>query len=217
MKSIYRTFAAAATLACLTSISTVASAEIINFDDLTNGPAFFSSAYHGLTFGDTGSNPPVTGGGNWFWSDKAPPTALKSPFTSVSTEAVLDANGQPIKNFSVEKDSEKISATSPFRFGGAWFSGLDDNITVKFDYYLANVLIGSSAALNLGLVGASDSTPYKFLASGFSGQMDAFSVHGLQGYFAMDDLAINVPEPTSYALVLAALGAMTMVKRRKNA
>ncbi len=213
MKSIYRKFAAAAALACLTS---VASAEIVNFDDLINGPKFFTSAYHGLTFGDTGSNPPVTGGGNWFWSDKAPPSIFKSPFTSVSTEATFLANGQPS---TVEKESQKISAASPFVFGGAWFTGLDDNISVTFCLYLGGIQVGagSTALLNLGGIGfGQDSTPYQFLASGYNGQIDAFTVHGLQGYFAMDDLAINVPEPGSYALVLAALSAMAFVKRRKN-
>ena len=33
-------------------------------------------------------------------------------------------------------------------------------------------------------------SPYQFLSSGYSGVIDSFTVQSLQGYFAMDDLAI---------------------------
>ncbi len=216
MKSLFRKLAATFALVCLGSAASTASADVLNFDDLVGGPQFFTSPYQGYTFGDTGSNPPVTGGGNWFWSDKAPPSTYLSPFTSVSTEATYLANGSPS---TIEKESQKISSLTPFVLNGAWFTGLDDNISVTFCLYLGGIQVGagSTAVLNLGLIpGLNDSTPYQFLASGYSGLIDAFTVHGLQGYFAMDGVAINIPEPAGYALVLIALGGLGLSKRRKN-
>ena len=218
MKSIYPKLATAVALACLSGLATTASAEILNFDDLTGGPQFFTSPYHGLTFTDAGSNPPS---GSWFWSDVPPPTVFKSPNTSVSTEADLDANGNPT---GLDTQSQRITSATPFHFKGAWFTSLDtgfntdpnaigyDPVEVTFFLYLANVQvgIGATALLNLGVA----NSPYQFLASGYNGNIDAFTVHGLQGYFAMDDVLI--PEPASYALVLAALSGLALSKRRSK-
>lgn len=218
MKSIYRKIAGAAALACLSGLVTTASAEILNFDDLTNGPHFFTAPYHGLTFTDTGSNPPS---GSWFWSDVPPPTVFKSARTSVSTEADLDANGNPTGFYT---QSQRISAASPFRFNGAWFTSLDtgfntdpnavgfDPVTVTYLLFLNNIQvgIGATALLNLGVANSA----YQFLASGYSGVIDSFTVQSLQGYFAMDD--VSIPEPASYALVLAALSGLALSKRRSK-
>ena len=81
---------------------------------------------------------------------------------------------------------------------------------MTFFLYLANVLVASSATLNLGVA----DSPYQFLASGYGGFIDAFTVQGLQGYFAMDD--VSIPEPASYALVLAALSGLALSKRRSK-
>lgn len=218
MKSIYRKLAAGVALACLSSLATTASAEILNFDDLIGGPQFFTSPYHGLTFTDAGSNPPS---GSWFWSDVPPPTVFQSPNTSVSTEADLDVNGNPT---GLDTQSQAITSATPFHFKGAWFTSLDtgfntdpnaanfDPVTVTFCLFLNNVQvgIGATAVLNLGVA----DSPYQFLASGYNGNIDAFTVHGLQGYFAMDDVLI--PEPASYALVLAALSGLALSKRRSK-
>lgn len=220
MKSIYPKLATAVAVACLSGLATTASAEILNFDDLTGGPQFFASPYHGLTFTDAGSNPPS---GSWFWSDVQPPTVFKSPSTSVSTEADLDVNGNPT---GLDTQSQLISSATPFILNSAWFTSLDtgfntdpnaigyDPVEVTFLLYLANVLVATSATLNLGVA----DSPYQFLASGYGGFIDAFTVQGLQGYFAMDDVSINavIPEPASYALVLAALSGLALSKRRSK-
>ena len=81
---------------------------------------------------------------------------------------------------------------------------------VEFLLYMNNIQVGTSSTANLGL---SDS-PYQFLSSGYSGLIDSFTVNGLQGYFAMDD--VTIPEPASYALVLAALSGLALSKRRSK-
>ena len=216
MKSIYQKVASVVALACLSGIASTASAEVLNFDDLTNGPHFFAAPYHGLTFTDAGSNPPS---GSWFWSDQPPPSVYRSPNTSVSTEADLDARGNPT---GLTTQSQRISSASPFRFNGAWFTSLDTGfntdpnavgyqpVNVTFLLYLANVLVASSATLNLGVA----NSPYQFLTSGYGGMIDSLTVNGLQGYFAMDD--VSIPEPASYALVMAALSGLALSKRRSK-
>ena len=216
MKNIIRKLAAASALACLGSLCATASAEVLNFDDLTGGPQFFTAPYHGLTFTDAGSNPP---GGSWFWSDFQPPTVFKSPFTSVSTEAELDAQGNPTGAIT---QSQRVTSATPFRLHGAWFTSLDtgfntnplspgyDPVEVEFFLFVGNVQVGTSSQLSLGVANSA----YQFLSSGYGGLIDSFTVNGLQGYFAMDDLAI--PEPASYALVLAALSGLALSKRRSK-
>lgn len=226
MKSIYKKTAAVAVVACLSSLATPASAEVLNFDDLTNGPNFFTSPYHGLTFTSTPTYPPS---GSWFWSDLQPPTVYRSPFTSVSTECdpTLDINGQVVRRpdgsvvcTGLDTESQRITSATPFTFLGAWFTSLEYDsrdprnaarpVMVEFLLYMNNIQVGTSSTANLGL---SDS-PYQFLSSGYSGNIDAFTVRGLQGYFAMDD--VTIPEPASYALVLAALSGLALSKRRSK-
>ena len=218
MKSIYSKLTATVAVACLSGLTTTASAEILNFDDLTGGPKFFTSPYHGLTFTDAGSNPPS---GSWFWSDVPPPAVFKSARTSVSTEADLDVNGNPT---GIDTQSQRITSATPFEFKGAWFTSLDTGfntnplaanfqpVIVTFCLFLNNIQVGIGATglLNLGVA----NSPYQFLASGYLGPIDSFTVHGLQGYYAMDD--VTIPEPASYALVLAALIGLALSKRRSK-
>ena len=218
MNSIYPKLAATVALACLSGLATTASAEILNFDDRPTGTHFFTSPYHGLTFTNTPTRPPH---GSWFSSDLQPPTVYRSPNFSVSTEADLDARGNPT---GLDTQSQLITSASPFRFNGAWFTSLDTGfntnpnvlpfqpVIVTFCLYLGGVQVGIGATglLNLGVA----NSPYQFLSSGYSGPIDAFTVHGLQGYFAMDD--VSIPEPASYALVIAALSGLALSKRRSK-
>ena len=218
MKNIYQKVAGVVALVCLSGLASTASAEILNFDDRPTGSHFFTSPYHGLTFTNTPTRPPH---GSWFSSDLQPPTVYRSPNFSVSTEADLDVNGNPT---GVYTQSQAISSASPFRLIGAWFTSIDtgfntdpnavpyEPVIVTFCLFLNNIQvgIGATALLNLGVA----NSPYQFLSSGYSGVIDSFTVHSLQGYFAMDDLAI--PEPASYALVLAALSGLALSKRRSK-
>ena len=143
----------------------------------------------------------------------------KDPFTSVSTEAELNAQGQPTGAIT---QSQRVTSATPFRLSGAWFTSLDTGfntnplspgyapVEVEFFLFVGNVQVGTSSQLSLGVANSA----YQFLSSGYGGLIDSFTVKGLQGYFAMDDLAI--PEPASYALVLAALSGLALSKRRSK-
>lgn len=73
------------------------------------------------------------------------------------------------------------------------------------------------------LADAQGADPYllTFLSSGYSGLVDKMVVSGVQGYYAMDDFTFHtdsgaVPEPTSVALTLLALGGLARASRRKG-
>ena len=210
MKSIYQKVAGVVALVCLSGLASTASAEILNFDDRPTGSHFFTSPYHGLTFSNTLTSPPY---GSWFSSDARPPTVYRSPNFSVGTEA--DPTGQ-------DTESQLISSATPFILNGAWFTSLDtgfntdpnavpfEPVIVAFCLYFTGGGGACTGSLNLGVA----NSPYQFLASGYGGLIDAFTVYGLQGYFAMDD--VTIPEPASYALVLAALSGLALSKRRSK-
>lgn len=95
------------------------------------------------------------------------------------------------------------------------FSG-DSGVT--FELYLAGNLVHTSATLP-----DSSGTFYAptLLASGYTGQVDTVRVRAVQGYYSMDDFAYHaaavVPEPESYALLMAGLGFLAFAaKRRKS-
>lgn len=112
-------------------------------------------------------------------------------------------------------NNNTISSATPFIFDSAMFSG-DSGVT--FELYLAGNLVHTSASLP-----DSSGTFYAptLLASGYTGQIDTVKVRAVQGYYSMDDFAYHaaagVPEPESYALLLAGLGFLVLVaKRRKS-
>ena len=199
-----------------------ATATVLDFDTLTRpgDPAavrdFFQAPYGGANFGVIPtSNPAYKLGGSWFWSRDI--SALSnSPSTSASTEYPVDANGVPIVG-SPTQQSEKVRFTGGnVNFIGAWFKGLDV-IDVRFHLFLNDIDIWQSAfaTLNDGTAGGAA----VFLASGYAGPVDAVTVEGYQGYFAMDDFtfnAVSVPEPGSIGLALLALGGLLATARRRG-
>lgn len=205
MKFAIRTLAATAALACFVP---AASAEVLNFDDLT-GTVGFTTPYHGFTF--TYNQGPRTAPcdyclGSWYWSDdNIDKDYYKTPSTSLSTD-FQDDTFTPVYG-----DSQAILAAAPVIFDGAWFTALDDAIDITFKLYRSGALVGTST---MQLDYADPST---YLASGYTGLVDKIVVEGYQGYFAMDDFTFQaVPEPSTYALILAALGGMGLVARRRK-
>lgn len=191
------------TVALALTAPAYASAAVLTFDDLT-GSSYFSGEYRGFSFGVS----PTTGnGGSWYWSDRAGPageTLYTSPSTSVSTEVAFDAQGNPIYG-----DSLAVSSTNSFVFEGASFIALAD-IMVRYKLYSGGQLVFESDYFDLAYNAAS------YLATGFGGAIDAFTVEGYQGYFAMDDLVYNsVPEPLTISLFLLA-GAAGCIARRSR-
>jgi hypothetical protein len=98
-------------------------------------------------------------------------------------------------------------------FQGAWFSGLG-GASITFDLFYQGVQVGTSATLDPGATPA-------FLASGYAGLVDRVLVSSAgPGSYTMDDfgfsVAAPVPEPETYALMLAGLGVLGAVACRRK-
>lgn len=210
MKLMAQKWIAAGVLAC---VGSMASAATLTFDDLS-GTAFFTSVnpYNGFEFGcsagcDTGS---------WFYSDdNSVKDWFKSTPTSVSTQFGLDAQGIPIFGESLPI----TSVSGPVTFAGAFFTSgsgtrgneaIDPPIDINFELYYLGLHVATSATLTLYF-----DDPATFLPSGYTGHVDDIRVQAYQGFFAMDDFQF-VPEPGTYALVLAAMAGMLATKRRRS-
>lgn len=96
-------------------------------------------------------------------------------------------------------------------FVGAWFSGYSDS-TVKFNLYSGGLLVATSSPLT------ASSTP-TFLASGYSGSVDAVGVYSTKnGDYVMDDVTYrvrSVPEPASFLMCVVGSAGMWVYARRR--
>ena len=109
-----------------------------------------------------------------------------------------------------------ISSTTLFNFTGAWFVAPNINGGTKASwinisaYDAANQLIGSTGNVAIN-------TTYSWVAANFS-NVSRVSVSRDRGFFAMDDVTVSrageVPEPATPVLLLAALSALVVARRR---
>jgi hypothetical protein len=198
-----RTVAAAAALAMAGSM---ASAATLTFEELAgNVPNLydvvpFSTPYQGLTF--TYVPGPIATPGSWFYGND--PAFASGGVVSASTEAPTGIVTP------VYGDSQPITSTTPFFFGGASVKGFDDNITFQLSYYLGGTLVGQSTSTTLSFQQAS-------IIAAFASPIDTIIVNSAHGYFALDDMEVTpVPEPGTYALMLAGLGVVGFVAARRR-
>ncbi len=198
-----------ATAVLLAVAAPAVSANELTFDDLT-GTEGFTAAYNGFQFTYT-QGPRGAGcncAGSWYWSDVNPSAApyYKSAPTSVSTDYEL------IRGIPFFGESLPITTVSgPVLFDGAWFTGIAE-IQIQFHLYYLGARVGVSDALVL-----QPDQPAVFLASGYSGPVDKITVEGYQGYFAMDNFTYApIPEPANYALLMAGLGGLGVVARKRR-
>ncbi len=169
-----------------------AMATVLNFDDLPDGVV--SANYGGLDWSQGG------------WIAFSTPAA---PYTAKSGE------GRVTNDFLASDAASLIrfgSAGQTARFDGAFFAG-QGGALLSFELLLNGQVVATSATLD------PSATP-TFLASGYAGLVDAVRIKSQNhGEFVMDDFTFTqaVPEPQSYALLLAGLMVVARVARRKNA
>lgn len=186
--------AAAVALAC---VAQAGNASVLNFDDLTSTtlPDWFTADYHGFKFGT--NNTATTA---WFFTDEV------SPFYTPTSGKQYISTDFSIHNGGLFEATQSITSATDFVFNGAYFTGGDQ---VRYQLYNNGVLKHTSADSAL-----LDNSPV-FVASGYNGLVDEIVILGTQGFYALDDLTYNVPEPTSLALVLLAGVAGALTVRRK--
>jgi hypothetical protein len=182
----------------------VVHATTLNFEDLDPSPASFdvmSSPYKGFTFT------------NWFYGLDIlykPASGVIDLFTDYADPINPDVR--------VITDNNAITATIPFIFDGATFSGYSG---VTFELYLGGNLIHTSMTL-ADAIGPDAYLP-TVLSSGYGLAVDTVKVSGVQGYYSMDDFSYHavtvaaIPEPSTYALMFAGLLAVGIAGRRKAA
>jgi len=169
-----------------------ASADVLGFDDI-GSYGFLPTNYGGLDWSSS----------SWIaFGDAQDPYAAHSGDWRVSTD------------FGSSDADSTIRFLSASVFDGAWFSGYGD-AAVTFELYLGGALVASSATL-------SPTGTASFLASGYSGLVDTVVVSSpLQAFYAMDDFTFHapvaaVPEPQTWALMLAGLGVVGFVRRQRR-
>jgi hypothetical protein len=184
--------------AALIALAPAASATVLNFDDITSDDLMsdISGGHYG--------------GLDWSGSDWIAFTEEDAPYTPSSGSTRL------VTNFGDTDAATTIRFDAPSTFQGAAFAGLE-GAKVTFDLFFQGKQVFTSATLD------PSATP-SFLASGYAGLVDEVIVSSVtdgQGNFAMDDFTFNtavqaVPEPETYALMLAGLGAVGAIARRRK-
>lgn len=174
--------------AVLAALTPLASATVLTFDDLSDGQVPLN--YGGLDWSAAG------------W------TAFGTPFAPYTPHS---GTGRVATGFLAEDAASLIRFATPASFGGAWFAG-QSGAALSFDLYLNGQLVHSSASLD------PSATP-SFLSSGYAGLIDSVVVKSANhGEFVMDDFSFTaaVPEPQTYALMLAGLAGIATIARRRQ-
>lgn len=156
---------------------------------------------------DYSAVPASYGGLDWSASSWSVLTSPQAPYTPHSGE------GRITLAWGSSDTESSIRFLEPTIFDGAWFAGYAE-ATVRFDLYSAGALVASSSTLTLS------GTP-AFLGTGWAGAVDKVVVSSpLHAFYVMDDFtytpASEVPEPASWALMLAGGACIVRLARRRS-
>jgi PEP-CTERM motif len=188
------------------AIAAPASATVVNFDDLAGGFGQVANGYNGLDWN------------NFFYLDGPANNPSGYAAGTVSTRNVA---------FNSFANPASITSTTDFFLGGAyltaaWFDGL----TIQVDAFNNGVAIWSQALSP----SAAASTLFTFnnalvdevRFTSFGGTQHA-GYNGAGAHFALDNLFLNqavnlgaVPEPASWALMIAGFGLVGSALRKGN-
>lgn len=186
MNNFLRGVLAAAALAALMP---GASATVLSFDDIA-ADGGVPLNYGGLDWRGAG------------WTVFSTPAAPYTPHSGA---------GRVATGFLADDASSLIRFGQAATFDGAWFAGLGGAV-LAFELYQGGQLVHTSATLD------PSATP-SFLASGYAGLIDTVVVKSANhGEFVMDDFSFTaaVPEPQTYALMLAGLAGVLFIARRRQ-
>ena len=186
MKKSFRILCAAVALA---AIVPAASATVLTFDDI-GADGLIAANYGGL---------------DWSQGDWTAYSLSQDPFTPHS------GTFRATVGFGDSDANTAIGFGANTTFQGAWFSGFTD-APVTFEMFYQGNLVATSATLD------PSATP-TFLASGYDGLVDKILISSPnQSDYTIDDLTFTqaVPEPQTYALMLAGLGVVGFIARRRK-
>lgn len=168
--------------------------------------------FEGLTSGsDANLNTTVTNYGGFTWSNDLflySSSSYSTPTHSGSYGIVNNFGSSPVS----------MSSSTAFDFNGAWLNGWNFNspssVTINA-YDASNTLIGTSGSIGI-TAGSEVFADFTFA------NVNRIDFVGGQ-YFTLDDIKVNetsvsaVPEPESYAMMLAGLGLIGTIARRRKA
>lgn len=151
-------------------------------------------------------NSPYAGlnwGADWYYGD----TAVEGYDNGAHSGASYLTNGYGVNNL-------EVGGTAAFNFQGAWFAAPNSNGAVASwinitAYDAAGHVIGSTGNVAIG-------QGYQWVAADFS-NVRRLSISRDDGWFVMDDFSFTsaVPEPGSFAMLLAGLGLLAAVAVRR--
>jgi hypothetical protein len=186
---------AAAVLTMGAALAPLASAATIDFEDISNfnssNYVFLANGYHGFNWD-----------GGWADQSWVASAAINSWFSgaeSHSGSVFVWSNG----------GTELSMSGSTFTLNDFWArSGWNNSQEMTVTGYLAgNQVVSSSFMLN---------DTYQHIVLNFSGVDSVHIVSG--GNTLIDDITVNaVPEPETYAMLLAGLGLMGLLSRKRRA
>ena len=224
MKSILRAVAGAVIAATATFAS--AQSTTLDFDDLQSlvtpgNPATYSGIlgnYKGFDFSNaTGTT------GTWAWYTSAEPLA-GSPSPLINITGSVDV--LPVPNDTLEAFVIKTVSGLPFTLQSLWVAGapvylelLDTTGGLHFLGGFDGTNAFGNGVMTNPLTGDATRGVYSITPPLLQNlELAEVAVWSLPGVFAVDDIKVTVvPEPSSYAMLIAGVGVLLVAARRRKA